>query len=98
MPFLETVLTLSFLLVHRLAGLSVCRVLMRCRLGRIWNEHSYDIDWIIKLREALDAEPDAADVTIVASDQGGWPICADMVKNDTLRDAVGIIGSHYPVS
>ena len=65
--------------------------------GRIWNEHSYDVDWIIKLRQALDAEPDAADVTIVASDQGGWPICADMVKNDTLRDAVGIIGSHYPV-
>ena len=81
-------------------GFSVYRVLMRLGPagGRIWNEHSYDIDWIIKLRQALDASPDAADVTIVASDQGGWPICADMVKNDTLRDAVGIIGSHYPVS
>ena len=63
----------------------------------IWNEHSYDVDWIIRLRDAMDGDPYAKDVQIVASDQGGWPICADMVKNETLLNAVAIIGSHYPV-
>jgi hypothetical protein len=46
----------------------------------IWNEAAYSTDWICRLRQALDAEPDAAHVRIVASDQGGWPICDDMVK------------------
>lgn len=64
---------------------------------QIWNEHAYDVDWIIRLREAMDKDPYAKDVKIVASDQGGWPICADMVKNETLMNAVAIIGSHYPV-
>ena len=45
----------------------------------------------------MDADPDAKAVEIVASDQGGWPICADMMKNETVRNAIAIIGSHYPV-
>lgn len=32
-----------------------------------------------------------------ASDEGGWPICTPMMHNATLRDAVAVIGSHYPV-
>jgi hypothetical protein len=62
-----------------------------------WNEHSYDVGWIIQLRKALDTHPETKSVQIVASDQGGWPICADMQKNETLRAAVAIIGSHYPI-
>eukprot|EP01052_Picozoa_sp_SAG31_P047512 SAG31_NODE_9542_length_1260_cov_2.412575_1_plen_40_part_10 len=38
--------------------------------------------------------PETKPVQIVASDQGGWPICADMLKNATLKDAVAIVGSH----
>ena len=35
----------------------------------IWNEHTYDTDWIVRFRNAMDADPDAAKVEIVASDQ-----------------------------
>ena len=65
----------------------------------IWNEHSVSgggYDWVVKLRNAMDAEG-FADVQIVASDEGGWPICSPMMANKTLRDAVSVIGSHYPV-
>ena len=34
---------------------------------------------------------------LVASDQGGWAVCDDMVANTSFRDAIAIVGSHYPV-
>eukprot|EP01047_Picozoa_sp_COSAG01_P090736 COSAG01_NODE_22518_length_852_cov_1.108898_1_plen_124_part_10 len=62
----------------------------------IWNEHSASTDWIVRLRRAMDGAG-FAHTAIVATDQGGWPICDEMAKNQTVRDAVSVIGSHYPV-
>ena len=61
----------------------------------IWNEHAAESDWIVQLRQAMD-DAGFASTAIVATDQGGWPICDEMVANETLRDAVAVIGSHYP--
>ena len=63
----------------------------------IWNEHTYDTNWILALRRAMDADPVAKGVQIVAADKDFAPICADMMNNSTLRDAVAVIGAHYPL-
>jgi galactosylceramidase len=61
----------------------------------IWNEHRASSDWIVQLRRAMDGAGFER-TAIVATDQGGWPICDVMVANKTVRDAVAVIGSHYP--
>jgi len=62
----------------------------------IWNEHDASSDWIVRLRQAMDAAGFSS-VKIVATDEGGWPICDAMVKNETIRNAVDVVGSHYPI-
>ena len=44
----------------------------------IWNEHSASSDWIVQLRGALDGAGFSS-TKIVATDQGGWPICDVMI-------------------
>ena len=61
----------------------------------IWNEHSASSDWIVQLRRAMDGAGFES-TAIVATDEGGWPICDVMLANQTIRDAVAVIGSHYP--
>ncbi|MPV49717.1 hypothetical protein GCG21_06775 [Pseudactinotalea sp. HY160] len=62
------------------------------------NERTYDVEWVIKFRAALDAAG-YEDVRIVASDEaavkGEWPIAVDMAENAELRDAVDVLGNHY---
>lgn len=60
----------------------------------IWNERSSDSVFVQTLRKALNA----AGITgtkIVVKD-GGNDICNDLAKDKAYRDAVDIVGLHYP--
>jgi hypothetical protein len=61
-----------------------------------WNEKPYDTSWLKLLRQTLNTNG-LNQVQIVAADEvNKWTI-ADKMKNDTaLRNAVQVIGSHYP--
>ena len=60
----------------------------------IWNEHAYDVNYIITLRKHLDMN-NLQHVKIVAPD-GGWDIAKDVSSNPTLKNAMYAIGAHYP--
>ena len=63
-------------------------------LGR--NEDGYDVAWIKKTRQAMNAAG-FADVKVIAADdhRGGTPALIQQMLNDTaLRDAIDIIGVH----
>jgi galactosylceramidase len=60
----------------------------------VWNERSYNADWIINLRKGLDAAG-FPNTKIVAAD-AGWDIANAMVANETLKKAIGVVGAHYP--
>ncbi|MGW2277771.1 ricin-type beta-trefoil lectin domain protein [Streptomyces sp. NPDC001770] len=59
-----------------------------------WNERGHNVDWYVKLREALN-DHGYSGVQIVANDSG-WEVADDMAKNPAFRDAVSVIGAHYP--
>lgn len=64
------------------------------------NERTVDNDWIIYLSKALKSEKDCpydySKIKIVAADENTtWKIAHDMLKNEELRDAVDVIGTHY---
>lgn len=64
------------------------------------NERTVDNDWIIYLSKALKSEKDCpydySKIKIVAADENTtWKIARDMLKNEELRDAVDVIGTHY---
>ena len=62
----------------------------------IWNETAYNAEWIKRLRRTLDAAG-LQHVGIVAADQvNTWNIVDDMQKNAALKNAVAIVGVHYP--
>ena len=61
----------------------------------IWNERAPDYDWVVRLRSALDQSPHNK-TTIVGADTG-W-ICDDLAKNETVKNAIGILGAHYPIT
>jgi len=64
----------------------------------IWNERMYDIDFIKKLRKALD-ENGLSEVKLVAADlccHQQWQIADDMKLDEELRNSVDVIGDHYP--
>lgn len=66
----------------------------------IWNEVTYDREWIKLLKRTLKAA--GLTTKLVAADQtpwhpgGLWGIADDMMKDPELRDAVDVIGGHYP--
>src|SRR5690349_9498056 len=60
----------------------------------IWNESSYDIGWIINLKNALLSE--GLSTLVVAADQGSFDIVADMINHPSLAGAVDVVGLHYP--
>jgi hypothetical protein len=62
----------------------------------MWNEHTASTDWIVRLRQAMDAAGFSA-VKIVATNEGGWPACGEMIANKTVMDAIDVVGSHYPI-
>ncbi|KAK7508505.1 hypothetical protein BaRGS_00000071 [Batillaria attramentaria] len=61
----------------------------------LWNEHPYNVTYIKTLRNQLNVNG-LAHVLIVATDENGWDICEDVLKDPQLAEDVGIIGSHYP--
>ena len=61
-----------------------------------WNEKPFNTEWIKLLRQTLDRNG-LERVKIVAADEAEkWTIVDKMVKDPALRDAVQVIGSHYP--
>lgn len=61
-----------------------------------WNEKSYNPEWLKLLRRTLDSNG-LKQVKIVAADEvRKWTIADKMAKDPILRDAVAVIGSHYP--
>jgi hypothetical protein len=62
----------------------------------IWNEKPYDTQWIKRLRRTLD-HAGLQQVKIVAADEvNRWTIADKMASDLELREAVQIIGTHYP--
>jgi len=60
----------------------------------VWNERSWDANWIIEFRAALD-KAGFNKTKIVAAD-AGWDIAGTMKTNPALKKAVEVIGAHYP--
>ncbi len=60
----------------------------------IWNEQPYNTTWIKNLKSALVAA--GLSTKVVAADQGNSNIVADMINDPALRDAVDVVGIHYP--
>ena len=64
----------------------------------IWNERMYNIEFIKNLRKALD-ENGLNEVKLVAADlccNEEWLIADDMKQDEELRNAIAVIGDHYP--
>lgn len=62
----------------------------------IWNEKPYDVAWIKLLRQTLD-RAGLQGVKIVAADEvNKWTIADKMAADPALRDAVQVVGTHYP--
>ena len=69
-------------------------------VGAVQNERSADHDWIKYLASHLDSETDCpydySEIKIVAGDEVcTWNIAKAMMKDEELRDAIDVIGSHY---
>jgi Glycosyl hydrolase family 59/F5/8 type C domain/NPCBM-associated, NEW3 domain of alpha-galactosidase len=63
-----------------------------------WNEAGFNAAWYVKLRQALDAHG-YGDIKIVADDSYDWEqVAAAMQSNPAFKDAVSVIGQHYPCS
>lgn len=62
----------------------------------IWNERPYDAEWIKLLRRTLN-KAGLENVQIVAADEvNKWTIADKMAGDPQLREAVQVIGTHYP--
>lgn len=64
----------------------------------VWNEVTYEPDWIKLLRKTLDAKG-LSSVKIVAADIASkhrWEIAQDLLEDPELAKAVHAIGAHYP--
>ncbi len=60
----------------------------------IWNESSYNINWIVDLKNALVAA--GLPTQVVAADQPNTQIFLDMNSNSALLAAVDVMTFHYP--
>ncbi|XP_045679606.1 galactocerebrosidase [Phyllostomus hastatus] len=61
----------------------------------IWNERSFDINYIKVLRRMLNYQG-LPHVRIIASDNLWEPISASMLLDSELLKAIDVIGAHYP--
>ncbi|XP_028917992.1 LOW QUALITY PROTEIN: galactocerebrosidase [Ornithorhynchus anatinus] len=61
----------------------------------IWNERSFDIQYIKLLRSILDKQ-DLEQVRIIASDNLWQPISYFLLLDSDLHGVVDVIGAHYP--
>ncbi len=62
----------------------------------IWNEKPYDIGWIKLLRKTLDRSGLECVKVVAADEINQWTIAEHMAKDRGLRDAVQVVGAHYP--
>jgi len=61
----------------------------------IWNERSYDINFVEVLRGVLARDAATAGVQIVAADDS-WSVSDDILRDQTFASAVDVVGCHYP--
>ncbi|MFJ9817663.1 RICIN domain-containing protein [Streptomyces sp. NPDC101151] len=59
-----------------------------------WNENGWDAGWFVRLRAALDAAG-FGNVRLVGAD-GGWDVVNDLRSDQAFRDAIDVVGAHYP--
>ncbi|MFJ8623263.1 ricin-type beta-trefoil lectin domain protein [Kitasatospora sp. NPDC093550] len=59
-----------------------------------WNERGYDKSWYEKLRSTLTARGYGATKVVAADD--GWGVADAMAADPAFKDAVDIVGVHYP--
>jgi hypothetical protein len=63
-----------------------------------WNEAGFNANWYVQLRQALDTHG-YQNIKIVADDSYDWTsVAAAMQSNPAFKQAVDIIGEHYPCS
>jgi hypothetical protein len=61
-----------------------------------WNEKPYNTEWLKLLRRTLDKNS-LTHVKIVAADEiKQWIIADKMAEDEALREAIDVIGTHYP--
>eukprot|EP00039_Didymoeca_costata_P032679 m.38843 g.38843 ORF g.38843 m.38843 type:complete len:1028 (+) comp9481_c0_seq1:155-3238(+) len=60
-----------------------------------WNEREYSTDYIIQLRQMLDAHG-LQKVSIIGNDKTWDPISKDFLSNSDLRASLGALSQHYP--
>ena len=61
----------------------------------IWNETQYNTEWIKLLSKVL--KSNNLKTKIVAADEVcSWNIAADIQKDSVLRNAIDVVGTHYP--
>ncbi|XP_070403259.1 galactocerebrosidase isoform X2 [Nothobranchius furzeri] len=60
----------------------------------IWNERAFDAKYIKVLRNVLD-KVGLTHIGIIAAD-GDWSIADSLLSDSQLKDAVQVIGAHYP--
>ena len=63
----------------------------------IWNERPIEPSYVVEFRKALNNSP-FKDIEIVVADGKGnhFGVCSDLADNKEYRDAISIIGLHYP--
>ncbi len=59
-----------------------------------WNENGWNTTWFVNLRNALNSGGFSA-VKIVGADSG-FDVVNDMQNNTAFRNAVDVVGAHYP--
>ncbi|GLZ29053.1 galactosylceramidase [Lentzea sp. NBRC 105346] len=59
-----------------------------------WNENGWSTTWFVNLRNALNSNG-FGNVKIVGAD-GGWDVVNDMRSNTAFRNAIDVVGAHYP--
>jgi O-glycosyl hydrolase len=75
---------------------------LNIRYAGIWNEKDYDAGYVKELRRALLRHH--LDTKIVCCDEyvgegkGQWAVADDIKKDAELREAVAVIGVHYPLN
>ncbi len=59
-----------------------------------WNENAISHQWFVNFRAALNANGFAS-TKLVGAD-GGWWVVDDMASNAAFRNAIDVVGVHYP--
>ncbi len=61
------------------------------------NEREPDLQWYVDFKKAL-VSHGYGSVKLVAADTAGYGVVADLEENEAFREAVDVVGVHYPCS